>query len=455
MTSTEPTSSTSPTEREELENTHRGRQRWRRILSGAVGAAVFRTISVVGTVATVPLVVRELGNIKYGALVLITQLSTLLIFADLGLGNGLVTALSRALAMGEQERARSLISSTWFLLVGVAVSGGVLFAIFMWWVPWGRVLGIGGVGQGEVTDAVFVFAAFFAVGVPVSIAQKIHLARQEGFQAGAWQALGAILTIVATIVCVYSSANLPRFVAAGVGGSVIAGAMNCVWLFYREPIFRPRLQFVTTSSLRFLLGSGTLFLVLGVASAVAYQTDVLVIAHLLGSAEVTSYSLGLRLFAMPGVALSFILAPLWPAFSNAFALKDYAWARQTMRRTVLIGLAINIPGSVLLIIFGGRLIHFWVGEGTAVELPMLLLVSLGMWTALNAVQGPLAMWLNGAHVVKFQVVCAIIMAATNLGLSIALTRSVGVAGPIVATLVAQTLFITVPSIVYVSRMWRK
>lgn len=454
MTSTEPRSSLSANELEDLENTHRGRQRWRRVLSGAVGAAVFRVISIVGTLATVPLVIRDLGNVKYGALVLITQLSTLLVFADLGLGNGLVTALSRALAMEDKERARSLISSAWFLLVGIAIFGGALFVMAMWWIPWGRLLGIGAVGENEVANAVFVFAAFFAIGVPVSIAQKIHLARQEGFQAGAWQALGAILTVGATIGCVYSSASLPAYVAAAVGGSVISGILNCAWLFYRKPLFRPQLQCVTSSLVRFLLGSGALFLVLGIASAVAYQTDALVISHLLGSAEVTNYSLGLRLFAMPGVALSFILAPLWPAFSNAFALKDYAWARKTMLRTVSIGLAINVSGALFLVIFGSRLIQLWVGKGTVVELPMLLLVSLGIWTALNAVQGPLAMWLNGAHVVKFQVVCAITMAVMNLGLSIALTPWLGIAGPIVATLIAQTVVITIPSIVYVSRMWK-
>ena len=453
MTAVGPDSGASLTELEAMENTNRGRQRWRRIVSGAVGAAVFRTVSVVGSLVTVPLVVRELGDIKYGALILITQLSMLLIFADLGLGNGLVTALSRALAIGDLERARSLISSTWFLLLSVAIVGGILFASLKTWVPWGQVLGVGAVSEAEVANAVSVFAAFFVVGVPVSIAQKIHLARQEGLQAGAWQAFGAILTVVATVLCVLSSTTLPWYVAAGVGGSVIAGLLNCLWLFYHEPSSRPQLQLVRAPILRFIFGSGVLFLVLGIAGAVAYQTDVLVISHLMGGAEVTSYSLGVRLFSIPGLALSFILAPLWPAFSNAFALKDYAWARKTMLRTIFIGAMINIPGSVLLIVFGRRLIDLWIGEGV-VAMPMLLLLSLGMWTVLNAVQGPLAMWLNGAHVVKFQVICAVTMAISNIGLSIVLTRWVGVAGPVIGTLIAQTLFITIPSLVYVSRMWK-
>ena len=57
--------------------------------------------------------------------------------------------------------------------------------------------------------------------------------------------------------------------------------------------------------------------------------------------------------------------------------------------------------------------------------------------------------------IRFQVVCATAMAIANIGLSIAFTKWLGVAGPVLGTVVAQTVFSTVPSLIYVSRMWRK
>jgi O-antigen/teichoic acid export membrane protein len=429
----------------------RGRERWRRVWRAAFGAAAFRGVSMVGTFITVPLVLGELGTVQFGVFVLVTQLATLLLFSDLGLGNGLVSSLTGAIAVGDRERARSLVSSTWYLLIAVAVAGGAAFAVAYPLTPWPAVLGVEEARASDVNAAVLVFAVLFLLGVPASIAQKVHLARQEGLQANLWQALGAMLTIVATVACVVASASLPWFVAAAVGGSVVAGLVNCAWLFTRVKDVKPDRHTVRRTTLRFMAGSGALFLVLGVAGAVAYQTDALVISHILGPADVTTYNIALRLFVIPGLAMSFVLAPLWPAFSDAFARHDMAWVRQTMRRALIWGAAVNLPIAVLLVLFGRPLVDLWLGS-SKVELPWLLLVSFGLWTALNALSGPFAMLFNGAHVVRFQVVCAMAMAVTNVVLSIMLTRWLGVAGPVLGSAIAQTVCILIPYSIYLRKL---
>lgn len=433
-------------------DTAHGRERWRRIWRAAFGAAAFRAISMVGTLVTVPLVLGELGTVRFGVFVLVTQLATLLVFSDFGLGNGLVSSLTTAIAVGDRDRARSLVSSTWYLLIGVAVTGCVVFAVAFPIVSWSSLLGVEEARTSDVNAAVLVFAVLFLVGVPASIAQKLHLARQEGLQANGWQAIGALLTIAATVACVVESASLPWFVAAAVGGAVVSGVANCLWLFARHPEVRPGRHAVSRTTVRFIAGTGVLFFVLGVASAVAYQTDALVISHILGPADVTTYNIALRLFVIPGLAMSFVLAPLWPAFSDAFARHDVPWAQRTLRRAVLWGAAVNLPGALLLVLFGQELVRLWVGS--EVSMPSLLLVSFGLWVALNAVGGPLAMLLNGAHVVRFQVVCAVAMAVTNLVLSITLTHWLGVAGPVLGSAISQTVCILVPSLIYIRRMWQ-
>jgi O-antigen/teichoic acid export membrane protein len=430
-----------------------GRERWRRIWRAAFGAAAFRGVSMAGTFVTIPLVLDQLGPTRFGLFVLVTQLATLLVFSDLGLGNGLITALARARANADAQQARELVSSAWALLLVVAAGGGVLFALVFPFVSWSAVLGVDDVGSGVVSMSVLVFGVLFLVGVPASIAQKVHLACQEGLQANAWQTLGAVLTIAGTVLCVTASASVPWFVAAAVGGSVVSGAANTFWLFRQHPELRPGRRYVTRGRTRFVAGSGVLFLLLGVAGAVAYQTDALVISHVLAPADVTTYSLALRMFAIPGLAVSFVLAPLWPAFGDAFARRDDAWVRKTLRRAVTWGAAVNIPGALLLVLFGQGLVDLWVGQGE-VEMPTLLLVSFGLWTVINTVSGPLAMLLNGAHVVRFQVVCAVAMAVVNLPLSIVLTEWLGIAGPVLGSAIAQSLCIVVPSLVYTSRLLR-
>ena len=66
-----------------------------------------------------------------------------------------------------------------------------------------------------------------------------------------------------------------------------------------------------------------------------------------------------------------------------------------------------------------------------------VLVAFGLWAALNGLTGPIAMFLNGANVIWFQVICASAMGVANLGLSIVLVRSIGVAGAIFASAITH------------------
>jgi O-antigen/teichoic acid export membrane protein len=121
---------------------------------------------------------------------------------------------------------------------------------------------------------------------------------------------------------------------------------------------------------------------------------------------------------------------------------------------VLLAAGVNVPGALLLVLFGSQITNLWLGEGR-VEIPQSLLVSFGLWLMLNAIGGPLAMLLNGANIVRFQAVTAVAMAIVNVGLSVLFTGWIGVAGPVLGSVVAQLTCIVLPSMFYVSRMWNR
>ena len=60
------------------------------------------------------------------------------------------------------------------------------------------------------------------------------------------------------------------------------------------------------------------FLALTVAGALGYQSDSFVVARILGAERVTEYAVPMRLFFIAPTLLSFLLAPLWPAYREAF-----------------------------------------------------------------------------------------------------------------------------------------
>ena len=142
-----------------------------------------------------------------------------------------------------------------------------------------------------------VFAVCFLLGIPAGLAQRVHLGLQEGLQASLWSLVGAVLAIVTTLIAVSQHASVPWLVAAAVGSTTLAGVANCVALFWRRPELRPRVLAVNSAVIRRLARTGLLFFVLVTASALAYQTDAVVISVLLGTSAVSEYSLPLRLFS--------------------------------------------------------------------------------------------------------------------------------------------------------------
>lgn len=59
---------------------------------------------------------------------------------------------------------------------------------------------------------------------------------------------------------------------------------------------------------------------------------------------------------------------------------------------------------------------------------MSLLLGVGIWTVLSSSGNAVAMFLNGANVIKFQVIFATLMAISALGAKILLTSHIGIAG---------------------------
>jgi O-antigen/teichoic acid export membrane protein len=112
--------------------------------------------------------------------------------------------------------------------------------------------------------------------------------------------------------------------------------------------------------------------------------------------------------------------------------------------------AAAVVGAVVFVSFGGSIVRAWSrGEVTPSRG---LLAGLGLWLLLGSAGSALAMFLNAAHVVRLQVICASAMALANIALSIFLTRRIGVAGLIWGTVISYTAFVVVPYAVLVPRL---
>jgi O-antigen/teichoic acid export membrane protein len=429
----------------------RARERQRRIALTALASALARAIGLLTNLITVPLAIGYLGGERYGLWMTITSLVAMLSFLDLGIANGLISAIGEAHGRNDREEVRRYISAATCMLSLSCVILLGLFALAYPWLPWQRLLNVKDAStahDGAMAAATLVTC--FALGLPLSLVWRIHAGFQEGFEAALWGAAGSVVSLVGVVLMIVLRESLPWLVAASAAGPLLAALANGVVLSLRRPWLRPHLSSITSNAVRRVFRQGLLFFAIHLTMVIGYQSDNYVIAQVLGPAQVTQYAVPLYLFNLAPLLLNLALAPLWPAYAEAAACGDADWVRRTLKRSVNLALLVTGPPALILVLFGAPIMHLWVGDKVVPTFELLL--ALGLLSMIMAISNALSMFMNGLNFLGLQVIGGSIMAVANIGLKIVLAREIGVSGVAYATAVAQVLCILIPCMVYVPRV---
>lgn len=430
----------------------RSQERHRRVILSGLSLTGAKAVNVLTMLITVRLALGYLGEVRNGVWLAISALVNMLNFADLGIGNGLLNAMSDANGRDDKLAASRYASSAFFLLAGIGAGALVLFTAAYPFVPWPALFNVppGTQAAAESGPAVAALMVCFAANMPLGVVQRIQAAYQEGFISGLWSAAGSILSLIALLIVIHFKGSLYWLMLASAGGPVIAAVFNGMENVWRKPWVAPRLRHVTRSAVRRIFSSGLLFLVVQLATIAAYQTDTMVITQVRGPAEVTQFGVPSRLFWLIPMVLFMFNGPLWPVYGEAIARGDVAWVKRTLRKATIVSMAIAIPPTLILVAYGQPIIGIW--TQWKVVPSWSLLIGFGIWALSNTLIGTISMFLNGANVMVFQAVTCTVMAIANITLSIFLARIWGAVGVLYGTVISQTLFILIPSIWFIPRL---
>ena len=116
-------------------------------------------------------------------------------------------------------------------------------------------------------------------------------------------------------------------------------------------------------------------------------------------------------------------------------------ARYCMR-SLLVVLGASTAAAVFLLILSQRLIDWWVGPRIHPSFPLLL--GIAVWTILNSCGDVLGVFLNGASIIRFQVIVASVFGIGCLVTKVLLIRQFGIVGIPWATVIAYLLLNAAP-----------
>lgn len=420
----------------------------RRALDTAATSLLARFVALGVALASVRLSIHYLGAARYGLWATITSVAAFLVFSDLGIGNAIINRMSAAFASGERDRTLKEVSSASAVLSGIAIVVVVLGVALLPVLPWDRIYNVSGRAATEAGPSTLVYVTCFALLLPLGLVQKVQLGFQDGAIANLWLTGGNILGLVLLIVFIRLGLGLPWLVFALAGGPVLTTGLN--WLqefFWSRPWLRPRRRAVDFRVGIGLGRTGLLFFGLQLAGVIAFSSDNLVAAQVLGPVAVAQYSVTQRVFLVLPSLVSVAALSLWPAYGEALIHADRAWIRRTLGRSTVAGVGVTIVGSLVVLALAKVVFSFLLGPSLVP--PSSLMIGFVVWAALFAFGTMVSMLLNAANVILFQLVAASVMAITSIVLKVAFAHAFGVSGIIWGTVLAYGTCTFVPTLLYV------
>jgi O-antigen/teichoic acid export membrane protein len=370
-------------------------------------------------------------------------------FADLGIGLGLVNAISEAYGKDDRELARRYFTSAFGMLLGIAALLAVAGAVAYPWMPWMRLFNVKSPAvAAEGARALLVLYAWFVINIPLDAAVRVQTGLQRGYFPEIIRALGSLATLAALLVVIGQHGSLIWLVFGSTVGSIISTIVNAWILLRHNPWLLPAFHAFHFDAAKKILHLGLLFFVLQCAVVLGYTSDNIVIAQVMGAAAVAAYAVPQKLFNFVTLIVAMAINPLWPAYGEAIARGEVSWVRRAFIGSLWLVLGITIPLCTVLVLAGPWILRIFFGK--TLHAPMSLLIVLGIWGVVSAVSSTVSTMLNGAGVLKVQASLALIISSMNLGISILLTRRFGVIGVCLGSIITQVL-IAYPAFVILIR----
>jgi O-antigen/teichoic acid export membrane protein len=213
---------------------------------------------------------------------------------------------------------------------------------------------------------------------------------------------------------------------------------------------KPNPSLVSFSLANELLNSGVGFFILQVAGLIAFNSDNLIITHFLGAAEVAPYSVTWRLAGYSAVLQTAVFPSLWPAYSEAYAARDFVWLRRTYWRAVRVALGSTAVAVVILALFGRGLISWYVAPSAVPGESLLLAIC--AWTLINSVMDLQYCLLIATNRVKLLGTLSAAAAVVNILISIYLVQRIGSLGVVFGTILSYSLVLITPQTFMVHRL---
>lgn len=392
-------------------------QRSSLILKNIIASFIVKGWSAVVVLLMVPLTLKMLGVYNNGVWLTISGILIWIDFMDIGLGNGLRNIVAQYVAVGDDNKARMAVSSTFFILTLIIIPLLLLFCALIQLLDMHDLLGISPTIVPELNIILTIALTMTSITFILKAIGNLYMGLQLPAVSNLIMCLGQTLSLVITFIAyILGCRSLLYVVFINTLSPLIVWAVSFPYTFYcRYPQYRPSIKLIDKQISRLLCSQGIKFFVLQIFSVVLFASVNVIISRMFSPSEVTPYQIAYRYFSLVLVLFNIISLPFWNATTDAYSRGDFAWIKNSSRKLDLV-VGVSLLGLIAMVLLSNVVYSLWIGN--EVHIPLALSVAMAAYIFVLVVSLRYSYILNGVNALRIQLIFTIFATLAFIPLSL-------------------------------------
>ena len=406
-----------------------------------VGSLFVKGCSIIISLLIVPLTLGYVSSDLYGIWLTLSSIIMWLNFFDIGFTLGLKNKLTEAIALGDMQRGKVLVSTTYFMMIAIFIPLCILLEMIIPHINWASFLNVTGNYNPGIIKTLHILAACLCAQMIVNVLTAVLAAYQKVALSSAFPVIGNFISLfIILLLTKYCPPSL-SLLALAISTIPIFVIIIASFILFSSSFkaVAPSWNFVKKKQIKDLFNLGSKFFLIQAQIVVLYQCTNILISNLSGPSDVTSYNIAYKYITISMMILTIIMAPLWPAFTEAYTKNDYSWMKNVYNKMCKLwgGLTVIV---ILMIIVSPIVYQLWIGEKAHV--PLIMTVLIGIYTIVHSWDIIQVNMINGVGAIKLQTYITLIGLIVHIPLSLFLGRYVSCYGVIISMIVINMIYST-------------
>lgn len=406
-----------------------------------IGSLIIKGCSIIVSLMLVPMTLGYVSSELYGIWLTLSSIMLWLNFFDVGFTLGLKNKLAEAVAKEDWKKGKSLVSTTYFMVALIFVPLCCILEAIVPHTDWASFLNVDPQYNEEIKKALYVLVGCFCLQMVVSVLSAVVAAFQKVALSSAFPVIGNILSLL--IIYMLTKLCPPSLVALAFAISltpIIVITIASIVLYQGKfKNVAPSIHSIETSNIKDLFSLGFKFFIIQIQVVILYQTTNILISNVSGPEDVTNYNISYKYLGIAMMIYTIILAPLWPAFTDAYTKKDFTWMKNIYRKMSILYIASALV-LIIMVAISPIIYNLWVGD--KVSVPFLMTTIVGLYMVIHSWDSLQVNMINGIGTIKLQTYIVALGLIVHIPLSLLLGKFMGALGVISSMIIINIVYAT-------------